>query len=40
MGRLGKALGINRGAETESDTGTEDLVVGESSNTLVVDLGL
>lgn len=40
MSRLLEALSINGGAETEGNALAEVLVVGESSNTLVVDLGL
>lgn len=35
-----EVLGIEGSSETESDTSAESDVVSESSNTLVVDLGL
>jgi hypothetical protein len=37
---LVQVLGIERGTETEGDTGAEKDVVGQSGNTTVVDLGL
>ena len=40
MGSLVNLLGIERTSETESDALTEENVVGESSNTAVVDLDL
>lgn len=40
MGCLLEILGVERGAETQSDTGAELDVVSESGDTLVVDLGL
>lgn len=40
MGWLLEVLSIERGTETEGDTSTELDVVGERSNTLVVDFGL
>jgi len=40
VGGLVEVLGIERGTETEGDTGTEQDVVGQSGNTAVVDLGL
>lgn len=40
MGGLVELLGIEGGAESEGDTGAEENVVGESSDTTVVDLDL
>lgn len=40
VGSLVQVLGIERGTETEGDTGTEQDVVSQSGNTTVVDLGL
>lgn len=40
MGGLIELLGIEGGAESEGDTGAEENVVGESSDTTVVDLDL
>ena len=40
VGGLRKTLGINRSTEAESDTRAEELAVGKSGNTLVVNLGL
>lgn len=40
MRSLIQLLGIDRGTEAENDTLTEQNVVGESSDTTVVDLGL
>ena len=37
---LVEVLGIQRGTKTESDASSELDIVGESSNTSVVDLGL
>jgi len=37
--RLSQSLGVDGSAETKSDTGTEELAVSQSSDTLVVDLG-
>jgi len=37
---LSQSLGIDRSAETKSDTRAEELAVGQSSDTLVVDFGL
>jgi hypothetical protein len=37
---LVQSLGVNGGTETEGDTGAEELAVRQSSDTLVVDLGL
>jgi len=40
VGGLVKLLGIERGTNTEGDTLTEEDVVGNGSDTTVVDLGL
>ena len=40
MGGLVELLGIEREAEAQSDAWAEEDVVGEGSNTAVVDLGL
>ena len=40
MGCLVELLGIERATETEGDTGAEENVVGNGSNTTVIDLNL
>ena len=40
MGGLVELLGIERGTETEGDTRAEENIVGNSSDTTVVDLDL
>lgn len=40
MGGLIELLGVERRAETEGDTGAEEDVVSDGSNTTVVDLDL
>ena len=40
VGSLVELLGVERTTEAEGDTLTEEDVVGEGSNTAVVDLGL
>lgn len=40
VGGLVKLLGIERGTNAESDTGAEEDVVGDGSNTAVVNLAL
>ena len=40
MGGLVELLGIEGGAESEGDTRAEENIIGNGSNTAVVDLGL
>ena len=40
VGGLLQLLGVERGTETEGNTGAEEDVVGDGGNTTVVDLGL
>lgn len=40
VGSLVNLLGIERGANADGDTGAEEDVVGNGSNTTVVDFGL
>lgn len=40
MGGLVKLLGVERRAETKGDTGAEEDVIGNGSDTTVVDLDL
>jgi hypothetical protein len=40
VGSLVELLGIERATETEGDTGAEENVVGNGSNTAIVDLDL